>query len=63
MIIVFKRQQSSKHFYEFYPQDGGENQLACGYTGQNYVTVTLCIPAPKTVTRPSTNRARRGLTS
>jgi len=25
---VFKWQQSNKHFQEFYPQDGGENQLA-----------------------------------
>ena len=26
--IVFKSYNSSKHFWEFYPQDGGENQLA-----------------------------------
>jgi len=25
---VFKSYTSSKHFWEFYPQDGGENQLA-----------------------------------
>ena len=30
-----------KHFLEFYPQDGGENQLAD--MERNYVTVTLCI--------------------
>jgi len=25
---VFKWQQSTKHFYDFYPQDGGENEPA-----------------------------------
>ena len=25
---VFKRYHSDKHFLEFYPQDGGKNQLA-----------------------------------
>jgi len=25
---VFKWHQGKKHFWEFYPQDGGENQLA-----------------------------------
>jgi len=25
---AFKRYRGDKHFYEFYPQDGGENQLA-----------------------------------
>ena len=25
---VFKRYHSNKYFSEFYPQDGGENQLA-----------------------------------
>jgi len=28
-----------KNIYQFYPQDGGESQLAL----RNYVTVTLCI--------------------
>ena len=27
-LNVFKRRHSNKHFWEFYPQDGGENQLA-----------------------------------
>jgi len=27
-IKVFKRYYSNQHFPEFYPQDGGENQLA-----------------------------------
>jgi len=26
--MVFKRYHNGKHFSEFYPQDGGENQLA-----------------------------------
>jgi len=35
---VFKRYHSTKHLGEFYPQNGGENQLE-----RNYATVTLCI--------------------
>jgi len=34
---VFKRYHSKKHLGEFYPQNGGENQLE-----RNYVIVTLC---------------------
>ena len=35
---VFQRYYSGKHLSEFYPQDGGESQLA-----SKYVTVALCI--------------------
>jgi len=43
----------------FYLQAGGKNHWH-EYGTKNYVTVTLCIP---TVTRLSTNRARRTATS
>jgi len=34
---------SNKHFLEFNPQNGGENQLACIDRELNYVIVTLFI--------------------
>jgi len=39
----FWRYHSSKHFREFYLQDGGENSAGMDMN-RNYVTVTLCIP-------------------
>jgi len=41
----FWRYHSSKHFREFYLQDGGENSAGMDMN-RNYVTVTLCIPPP-----------------
>ena len=39
----FWRYHSSKHFREFYLQDGGENSAGMDMN-RNYVTDTLCIP-------------------
>jgi len=41
----FWRYHTSKHFREFYLQDGGENSAGMDMN-RNYVTVTLCIPPP-----------------
>jgi len=40
---VFKRYHSDEHFSEFCPQNGGKQTT--GIDTENYVTVTLCLPA------------------